>query len=204
MPVRTLSSNRRGEFHRNRAAMRKPDVRSQDRARTSYDDRHGRHTRFHCRRERAHVKRQQPRHARERALRKEQHRLAALQQPGDPLCVLHTSRCVEAIDEACTDALEKKTREELLRQFALNDERELRRQGGHQCDTIEVARVIADEHTGPRGKVLETSHGERYCGQPEQQPCGAAHRAPAQLPRRNQDDRRPHQRREHTEHASRP
>ena len=147
-PMSTSSRVRRG--HQRWAGSSSPGA--------AHRQRHHRHTRARRGQEGAQVKRQQPRWRDERALGKHQQRAAALHRIGHMLGVGHALAQVEAFDELHAQSLQRRAQQGLRLQFALGDEGIRARQCRHQDHAVEVAGVVADEHAGAVGQMLDTAH----------------------------------------------
>ena len=93
---------------------------------------------------------------------------------------------VEALDELRADAVQEPAGERYTGHLALDDEPEAGRKGGGEYQSVEVARVVGDDHTLSSRQLIEGADGELHARSPKE---GAGERprgAPAPVEARQQ------------------
>ena len=136
--------------------MRKQGIGTQQRARAADRHRHHRHAGLGSSDKGPHVKRQQTRHAREGALGKKHQRAAGLDRLHGAPGIGRATLLVEALHEQGADAPQKPARNKLAVQLHFGHESELHGQGRHQHHAVQVAGMVADDHTGlPPRQLLD-------------------------------------------------
>ena len=107
------------------------------------------------------------RFAKKSAFGEKAERLALPRRFDDLARVAGTLRGFVALDETGARAPHHEVSDRDIAHFALDDEREPRRQEALQQDAIDIAGVIGDHDAAALGQVLEAVHLRSYSGQQE-------------------------------------
>src|SRR5581483_1510436 len=152
-----------------RATSRKPLIASQDRSGAPHRHRHDWNACLAGNQECAEMEPEEARPARERALREGDDALAGAGGLELVLRVLDAALRIDAAHEQRPEPAQERSRNPLLRELLLGDERERARNGGYDGEGIEIARMIGNDHDAGIGHLTLPLDLRRRARRPQEE-----------------------------------